>query len=183
MTKKVGRPTAFEAEYARIAFHLALLGAMDVEMAAAFGVCEKTLNTWKRQYPQFLQSMVNGKCTADADVAAALYRRATGCTVTETQESAKGTTTIKREIPPDTMAATRWLFNRRPRDWRNEVTVKEEVTHKFPDAAVLDEIHRASLERSRVRAEALRGRRERLGLLMDGEHSFDVDGGASEKAA
>ena len=76
MTKKkdpselqdVGRPTAYQSIYAGQARNYCLLGATDVQLAKSFGVCEKTINTWKQKHPDFLQSIKDGKAVADAKV-------------------------------------------------------------------------------------------------------------------
>ncbi|WP_276308161.1 hypothetical protein [Methylomonas sp. Kb3] len=39
---------------------------------------EKTINTWKKQAPEFADSLKRGKTLADAQVANSLFHRATG---------------------------------------------------------------------------------------------------------
>ena len=81
----MGRKSAYKEEYNQLAENYALLGATDKEMANLFGVTERTLNQWKKDYPEFLQSLKKGKSIADANVAAKLYNRAIGydCTATK----------------------------------------------------------------------------------------------------
>ena len=76
---------------------MCLLGATDLQLADFFGICEKTLNNWKGQDPEFLQSVKAGKVEADAAVAASLYERAIG---------------------GDTTAMIFWLKNRRSGRYR-----------------------------------------------------------------
>jgi len=76
--KKRGRKTDYKEEYSNQVIKLCLLGATDKEIADFFGVSEKTLNTWKKKYPEFLQSLKKGKDVADANVASKLYNRAIG---------------------------------------------------------------------------------------------------------
>lgn len=63
--KRPGRKTEFKEEYITLALNYSLLGATDKEMSDFFGVTEKTFNTWKKQYPEFLQSLKKGKLQAD----------------------------------------------------------------------------------------------------------------------
>lgn len=110
----MGRKSAYKEEYNQLAENYALLGATDKEMADLFGVTERTLNQWKKDYPEFLQSLKKGKSIADANVAAKLYNRAIGydCTATKFATS-DGKITDTQEytehFPPDTTAAIFWL--------------------------------------------------------------------------
>ena len=65
----VGRPTKFREEYINQAFQLSLLGCTDAEMADVFDIDVRTLDNWKVSYPEFFQSIKNGKTPADAVVA------------------------------------------------------------------------------------------------------------------
>ena len=57
----MGRKSAYKEEYNQLAENYALLGATDKEMADLFSVTERTLNQWKKDYPEFLQSLKKGK--------------------------------------------------------------------------------------------------------------------------
>ena len=127
-----GRPSSFHPEFAEQAEKLCKLGATDTELADFFNVSEKTINTWKKKYQTFFQSIKSGKLIADSNVAASLYQRAIGYSHPDTHFSTLmgavvETPTIKH-YPPDTIAAIFWLKNRRPEQWREkterEVTVK-----------------------------------------------------------
>jgi len=74
----MGRPSKYKPEYAEQAYKLCLLGATDAELADFFAVSEQTINAWKGDFPEFLESLTNGKHHADAKVAQALYHRALG---------------------------------------------------------------------------------------------------------
>lgn len=132
-----GRPTKFKPEYCEQARKLALLGATDAEVAEFFGVTEQTVNNWKIDFPEFFESIRAGKITADSEVATKLYDRARGAEWTE-QQAIKCKTVeyidgkkhekedvvivdVKRAAPPDTQAASLWMRNRRPKDWREKV--------------------------------------------------------------
>lgn len=139
----MGRPTDYRPEYAVLAEKLCLLnvGVTDKDLADFFEVCEKTINNWKNAHPEFLQSIRAGKTLADANVAHALYRRATGATfiiekevkrkVIEYDPANPGkklseeefieVVPLIQEAPPDPTAAKYWLNNRDPERWRERV--------------------------------------------------------------
>jgi len=74
-----GRPSKYNPEHhPKSAFKLALLGATDKEMASIYEVEEKTINNWKKEFPEFLQALKDGKDEADSKVAKSLYKRALG---------------------------------------------------------------------------------------------------------
>lgn len=118
-----GRPSCYTDKYAEQAYKLALLGATDKELADFFGVCEKTINNWKKAFPEFLQSLKRGKIQADAEVAEKLYQRAKGYEHPEVkvfcQEGEIITHEVVKHYPPDTGAAMAWLKNRRKAYWRD----------------------------------------------------------------
>ena len=127
-----GRKSSFKQEYIQLAENYALLGATDAEMADFFGVSEQTLNTWKKRYPEFLESLKKGKAVADANVASRLYSRAIGYDAKATKFATnEGKITDKVEYiehyPPDTTAAIFWLKNRQPGKWRDKKEVENQV--------------------------------------------------------
>ena len=127
-----GRKSSFKQEYIQLAENYALLGATDAEMADFFGVSEQTLNTWKKKYPEFLESLKKGKAVADANVASRLYSRAIGYDAKATKFATnEGKITDKVEYiehyPPDTTAAIFLLKNRQPGKWRDKKEVENQV--------------------------------------------------------
>ena len=130
--KKRGRKSEYRIEYADQALKLCLLGAIDKELAEFFSVSEQTLNKWKKDYPEFLESLKKGKSIADANVASRLYNRAIGydCKATKFATSNGKITDSKEFIehyPPDTTAAIFWLKNRQPEKWRDKKEVDANV--------------------------------------------------------
>ena len=128
----MGRKSAYKEEYNQLAENYALLGATDKEMADLFSVTERTLNQWKKDYQEFLQSLKKGKNIADANVASRLYNRAIGydCKATKFATSEGKITDSKEYIehyPPDTTAAIFWLKNRQPEKWRDKKEVDANV--------------------------------------------------------
>ena len=55
--KKRGRKSEYRIEFSDQALKLCLLGATDKELAEFFSVTEQTLNKWKKDYPEFLESL------------------------------------------------------------------------------------------------------------------------------
>ena len=130
--KKRGRKSEYRIEYADQALKLCLLGATDKELSEFFSVSEQTLNKWKKDYPEFLESLKMGKNIADANVASRLYNRAIGynCKATKFATSNGKITDSKEFIehyPPDTTAAIFWLKNRQPEKWRDKKEVDANV--------------------------------------------------------
>lgn len=119
-----GRPSKYKVEYAEQAYKLCLLGATDKELAEFFKVEEKTINNWKDNVPEFLQSLKRGKEDADAIVASKLYHRAIGYEHPEDKIfNDNGTPLVVPTIkhyPPDTTAAIFWLKNRQSAKWRDK---------------------------------------------------------------
>lgn len=140
--RRVGRPSAYRPEFAKLAYHMTLLGATDRDIAAAAGVSEVTVNAWKKEQPEFLKSLKDGKAVADANVAKSLYRRALGYSHNAVkilavakggnQGSAVEEVPYIERYPPDTVAAMFWLKNRRPDLWRDKQDVEHSgsVEHK-----------------------------------------------------
>lgn len=124
---KGGRPSDYREEYADQARKLCLLGATDKELADFFGVCEATINNWKIDYPQFLESLKAGKASADAEVAEKLFRRALGYShdavkiVADAKSKEEHVVHYTEHYPPDTTAAIFWLKNRQRDKWRDKI--------------------------------------------------------------
>jgi len=118
-----GRPSLYQPEFAGQAKKLCLLGATDKDLAEFFEVAESTIHLWKRDHPEFSESIKKGKVIADARVAEKLYQRATGYTCDDVHVSNyQGNITItpiKKHYPPDTTAAIFWLKNRQKKTWRD----------------------------------------------------------------
>lgn len=118
-----GRPSKYRFEYAEQARKLCLLGATDRELASFFGVCEMTINNWKKEHQEFCDSLRRGKMQADSNVAESLYRRALGYSHPEEKifqyEGQPVRVDTTKHYPPDTAAASLWLRNRQPSKWKD----------------------------------------------------------------
>ena len=122
-----GRPTKYKEEYDELAYNYCLLGATDADLGKFFDVDERTINNWKIDHPNFFQSLKAGKEQADALVAKALFKRATGYVAPDLDikmfEGNIIETPYMKHYPPDATSAIFWLKNRQPQLWRQQPTV------------------------------------------------------------
>ena len=134
---KGGRPSKYEAIQKRLAeiekFYI--YGLTDKEIADVIDVNPSTIYAYKKEYPEFSNTLKKGKYNADTKVVESLYKRATGFEYEETMQEGKqdsdGNLKVslirktKKFMPPDTAAAFIWLKNRQPDKWKD----KQEVVH------------------------------------------------------
>src|SRR2546423_8673832 len=73
-----GRPCSFKPEYTRQVEKLCKLGTTDRDLCLFFNVAPQTVENWKKTYPEFFLALMKGKQEADANVAEAMYKNATG---------------------------------------------------------------------------------------------------------
>ena len=99
-----GAPTKYDSKMNSQVMKLCLLGATDEELANFFDVSVATINNWKHEYPEFLESIRAGKEDADANVSQSLYNTA---------------------LSGNTTAQIFWLKNRKSKVWRD----KQEIDH------------------------------------------------------
>lgn len=147
----VGRPTLYQASFAKQAEKLCLLGATDEQLAEFFEVCSKTIQRWSAQHPEFCLALKDGKTAADQRVERSLYHRAVGYTydavkIFMTKEGEPLYAPYKEHVPPDVTATIFWLKNRQPAKWRD--------VHKLEHGGVgdFDELSDAELRQRIARA-------------------------------
>ncbi|CVF68423.1 terminase [Serratia ureilytica] len=132
----MARPTKYQEAYAEQARKLCLLGYTDAELASFFEVSEATINNWKLEHPEFLESIKKGKAVADGEVASTLFNRAIGYTAKEKREekTADGFKEVDAEkhVPGDVTAMIFWLKNRQKDKWRE----KQDVNHTSDDGSM-----------------------------------------------
>lgn len=134
---KRGRTTKYKDEYVAIAERVCSeCGVDDKKLAKILGISVSTLNNWKKDYPEFLESIKRGKDEFDTTVVeASLLDRATGYSHPDLHISnyrGKITKTkITKHYPPDVTAQIFWLKNRNPERWRD----KQDVKHEFPEGS------------------------------------------------
>lgn len=135
---KGGRPSDYKPAYNKQAEKLCKLGATDKELAEFFEVSEKTLNNWKKEHPNFLQSIKRGKIISDAEVADKLYQRAIGYEHKEDKifqyEGSPVIVPTKKIYAPDPTAAIFWLKNRQKDKWRD----KQDLEHSGPNGGPIE---------------------------------------------
>jgi len=140
----MSRPTRYKAEFAEQARKLCRLGATDKELADFFEISERTLNTWKKNHPKFLQSLKEGKSLADAEVAEKLFQRATGyeheAVKIMQHEGVPVIESYTAHYPPDSTAMIFWLKNRRPDLWRDKPEQPEDDDVPLPGSVTFVEM-------------------------------------------
>jgi hypothetical protein len=123
-----GRPTKYDEQYAKQAYKYCLLGADDMRLAELFEVSESTVNNWKLEHPEFLDSIKMGRDVADANVGKSLYDRAMGYSHPEDKIFVHNGETIivptTKHYPPDATSAIFWLKNRQPAKWRDTQNIE-----------------------------------------------------------
>jgi hypothetical protein len=126
-----GRKPKYKPEYAEQAYRLCLMGLIDKELADFFEVKEQTINNWKKDYPEFFESLKKGKLVADGKVSESLYHRSLGYKHKDLYITQYQGQVIKEEImkhyPPDTTACIFWLKNRQPGVWSDKQTTVHEI--------------------------------------------------------
>lgn len=122
----------YKAEFADQARKLCVLGATNPDLADFFGVSKTSVDNWIAGKPAFREAVLDGRQRADARVAESLFQRAVGYSHPDTHitsyRSEITETPITKHYPPDTIACTFWLKNRRPDLWRDRH--EQEVTGK-----------------------------------------------------
>jgi len=119
---KGGRPSKFQESYIQQVVHLCKLGATSQEIADALGVGLTTIKRWMDENEQFRAAVKDGKALADERVVKALFSRAIGCHIQDSDirviEGQIVITPLEKHFPPDTAACMAWLHNRRPDEWK-----------------------------------------------------------------
>lgn len=127
-----GRPTKYKEEYVELVYKLCLLGMIDKQLADFFEVSVATINNWKKEHPEFLESIKRGKTIADLDVVVSLRQRAMGYSHPEDKVfCTNGEVTVVPTIKhyaPDTAACAFVLKNRQPELWRDKRNIEVDAT-------------------------------------------------------
>ena len=129
----VGRPSKYDPDLNDKVIKFCEMGATNMDLAEFFGVSVATITNWKRENPEFLAAINEGKRLADERVEQSLYKRATGYSHPEEKifcsdgSIVRATTT--KHYPPDSTAMIYWLKNRKPKEWRD----KHEMQLSGPD--------------------------------------------------
>lgn len=133
-----GRPCGYRPEFAERIRLVAQTGATEREMAEHLNVSENTFKRWTHKYAELWVAMKSGKEACDDRVVHALYRRAVGYTYdSEKIFQHKGEPVVVpcvEHVPPSESAATFWLKNRRPKEWKDKTEVESTITHEAGDS-------------------------------------------------
>lgn len=68
---KVGRPSSYDPAFCARAKALCEAGALDTDLAQAFGIALSTLYAWRATFPEFSKATTRGKEVADDALRAA----------------------------------------------------------------------------------------------------------------
>lgn len=106
------------------------------EVARKIGIKARTLLNWGKKSPELHEALAESKENADARVEAALLKKAVGFKTTEEKYVVKSdgkeeVTTVIKEVPPDTSAASVWLKNRRPDKWRDKPEADNDTSRRL----------------------------------------------------
>ena len=129
----MGRPTKYRDTYPQIAAALCRKGYTDEELADTFGVSRDTLHEWRKLYPDFGSACEESKASANAQVEAAMFKRAMGYDYIETTaEGGVITKVVKKHLAGDVTAQIIWLTNRTS-DWKH----RQQLEHSGPNGEAI----------------------------------------------
>ena len=98
------------------------------DIATRIGVVQQTLRSWMNKYPEIKRAVNNGRELVDYKVENALLKAALGYKTKEVRVATiikNGKTietqkeTIEKEQAPNVSACQAWLYNRKPKVWKN----------------------------------------------------------------
>jgi hypothetical protein len=133
-----GRPTVYEARFARMARVLTRLGATNEDVAECLGVALSTIGLWLIRHRGFSDALKEGRQRADARVERALFERAVGYSHADVAintvaigggRSQVVQTPFVKRLPPDPTSCIFWLKNRVPARWRDKVALEHEIDY------------------------------------------------------
>lgn len=109
---------------------VAMRGLTDKEISQVFGIPLSLFKKWKKTYPSFRDAIDKGRTRADAEVIAALFKRATGQFTVPHTEIIKyrddfETLTMNKHYPPDVDAIKYWLNNRAREHWQQRSAIEQ----------------------------------------------------------
>lgn len=111
-------------------------GLTDKQISNNLGISTTTFYEYKKNYPEFSESLKRGKEIVDYEVENALLKRALGYEFEEKTYETRWdenqgrfrevlTKKVRKEVVPDTTAQIYWLNNRKPKQWRNKRNEEE----------------------------------------------------------
>lgn len=117
-------------------------GLTDEQISNNLGISTTTFYEYKKNYPEFSESLKRGKEIVDYEVENALLKRALGYEFEEKTYETRWdenqgrfrevlTKKVRKEVVPDTTAQIYWLNNRKPKQWRNKRNEEEGNTENL----------------------------------------------------
>ena len=101
-------------------------GLTDKDVSQNIGISESTLNAWKKQFPEFSESLKKNKEVADRQVENALHKSAVGYYYEEDVVTNQGdVVTVKKYSKPNVTAGIFWVKNRMPDKWRDKQEIEQ----------------------------------------------------------
>lgn len=110
--------TQYDPSYAARARDLCMLGCSEVEIAKILGLSIGMLRAWRARYDEFDMAWNDGCAIADAQVVAALFKRAIGYDKIKWKETKDGIMQELVHVEGNVNAQMFWLTNKRPEQWR-----------------------------------------------------------------
>jgi hypothetical protein len=129
-TKNTGRPSSYDPSFCNSIMEIADIaanGATDEAIAVALGVSRASVIRWREEHPEFAVACAAVKQIADDRMEASLFQRGLGYSHKAVKifmpagAEAPVYADYTEHYPPETAAASLWLRNRRPKDWRDRV--------------------------------------------------------------
>lgn len=122
---KTGRPGLYAGKmHDELAYDLRILGLSVEQIAGIMKISSTALYEWLEKYPPFADAWSRGGELADAEIARAVFHRAKGYSHPEEKIMVVDKAVVREDTikhyPPDTAAATFWLTNRQPRQWKSK---------------------------------------------------------------
>lgn len=117
-------------------------GLIEEQICKNLGISVQTLNNYKKEHVELVESLKRGKEVVDIEVENALLKRAKGYMYNEiTQELNKEgdlvvTKIVKKEVVPDTTAQIFWLKNRKPKEWRDKQDIEHSGKIEMPSITI-----------------------------------------------
>lgn len=134
--------------YIEIVKELANEGYIESEIQRLIHISVATFNKWKKDHPEFLKSLKEGKENPDKQVVKALFENAIGGEyitkkpIVVSDGSQIGShvemVEVKERIPANVTAQIYWTKNRMPKEWRDKVDM--EHSGKMEYKVIPDEI-------------------------------------------